>query len=373
MRPRWRSWARQARGLLHEAIASARSQPVASAVTIIMVLGVIVAVMLTTGRTVGAEQKVIATIDSQGTRTITIRTQPDANVSSDVVSRLGGIDGIEWAGAFSFAEDSRNSALTDGTLSPVRLLYTNDVAPLGIPSTSAVPGGVAWASKRSLDILGMPDASGSVTLSTGASYAVVGELHVPEFLAPLEPLIVVPEPASNAAPVGQIVVVAKRPELIGAVTAAAMSVTAPADATKVTVETSQNLVDLRGLIQGQLGSFGRQLVLGLLAVTGALLAVLLFSLVMMRRKDFGRRRALGASRGLIISLLLAQTGILAGVGILLGLVGSTVLLLALGDPLPGVAFVGALSLLTLLAALLAAVAPAVAASRRDPLRELRVA
>ena len=59
--------------LIREAIATARSQPVASALTVFMVAGMILAVMLTTGRTVGAEQEVLGSIDSAGTRSITIR------------------------------------------------------------------------------------------------------------------------------------------------------------------------------------------------------------------------------------------------------------------------------------------------------------
>lgn len=102
------------------------------------------------------------------------------------------------------------------------------------------------------------------------------------------------------------------------------------------------------------------------------MAVLLYGLVMLRRKDFGRRRALGATRGLIVGLLLVQTGLLAVIGVGVGTAASLVVLVASGDPLLGVPFTSALSVLTLSTALVAAALPAVIASRREPIRELRV-
>jgi putative ABC transport system permease protein len=65
-----------------------------------------------------------------------------------------------------------------------------------------------------------------------------------------------------------------------------------------------------------------------------LVAATLYGLVMMRRKDFGRRRALGATRTYIVSLLVTQTAILAIAGIILGLAGAITAAAALGDPLP---------------------------------------
>ncbi len=102
------------------------------------------------------------------------------------------------------------------------------------------------------------------------------------------------------------------------------------------------------------------------------MAILLYGLVMMRRKDFGRRRALGATRSLIVTLLLAQTAILAVIGITIGTAASTIILRISGDPLPGLAFMGALGILTLATAMIAAAIPAIIASRREPIRELRV-
>ncbi|WP_235038063.1 ABC transporter permease [Microbacterium sp. 18062] len=359
--------------LIREAAASARSQPVASTLTLLMVTGMVLAVLLTTGRTVGAEQQVLGSIDSVGTRAITIRAEDGAGITSDVLNRMAAIEGIEWAGAFSTATDATNTLVADGTRVPVRYAYGTHLERLGIPQSLPVPGQLAYASPGALEQFGMADDAGSITLTTGETFGIGGRLDVPDFLSASEPLTLIPVPdAAGTETVNVIVIISAAPELITPVSNAALSVLAAEDPTKVTVQTSETLAQLRGLVQGQLVSFSRGLVLALLAVTGILLAVLLYGLVMMRRKDFGRRRALGATRSSIISLLIAQTLILTTAGITLGTLTGAAILLATGDPWPGISFTAALAILTLLTATLAAIAPAIVASRRDPIRELRV-
>lgn len=356
-----------------EALASAISQPVASVVTVLMVAGMILAVMLTTGRTVGAEQQVLSSIDSAGTRSIIVRAESGAGVTSDVLDRISGIAGIEWAGAFSSAVDATNAEIPDGTRVPIRYAYGQHLDYLGIPVNSAIADGAAYGSESALDGLGLVDGTGGITLTTGASYPVTGSLTTPEFLKDFEPLMLVAQPkATGAEPVNLLVVIADEPELVAPVSTAVLSVLAPDDSTKVTVQTSEALAQLRGLIQGQLGSFSRGLVLILVAVTGTLVAVLLYALVMMRRKDFGRRRALGATRGLIITLLLTQTAGLAILGAGAGTAAASLVLLVGGDPLPGGEFTLAVCVLAVATAVTAALLPAFVAARREPIRELRV-
>lgn len=356
--------------LVREAAASARSQPVASVVTTLMIIGMILAVMLTTGRTVGAEQQVLGSIDSAGTRSITVRAEASAGVTSSVMERIAHIEGIEWASGFSAATDATNTSVLDGTKVPVRLAYGTQFDRLGV---LPVPGEIAWASDVALEQLGMPDATGGVTLTSGATYGVAGPLVVPDYLQGFEPAVFVPQSApTGSETLSVIIVIADSPELVGPVSDAVLSVLGADDPSKVTVQTSEALAQLRGLIEGQLASFSRGLVVALLALTGMLVAILLYGLVMMRRKDFGRRRALGATRALIIGLLLLQTGMLAVLGIVIGSVAAAVVLLVSGDPWPGFAFTLALGVLTLITALLAALLPATIASRREPIRELRV-
>lgn len=363
-----RAWA-----LAREAAASALSQRTASIVTILVVAGMIVTVMLTTGRTVGTEQNVLSTIDSAGTRSILIRADTDAGVTSDVLGRIAGVEGIEWAGAFSSAVDATNSLVPDGIRVPVRYAYGSHLDRLGIPSKQPVAEGLAYASAAALDQLGLVDGAGGITLTTGASYGVAGRIKTPDFLAGFEPVVLVPERAATVSePVNVLVVIATSPDLVSPVADAVVSVLAPDDPTKVTVKTSEALAQLRGLVQDQLGSFSRGLVLIVLAITGLLVAVILYGLVMMRRKDFGRRRALGATRALVVGLLLTQTLILAIIGVAAGSVIAITALVAADDPLPGMTFFVATGVLAVTTAVIAALIPAIVASRREPIKELRV-
>jgi putative ABC transport system permease protein len=363
---RWRAVGR-------EALATAWAQPVASIVTIVIVAGMCATVLLTTGRTVGAEQAVLSSIDSAGTRSIVVRAEADAGLDQSVLDRIAAIDGIEWAGAFSAATDVRNAAIPGGTRVPVRLSWGDDMTALGVPADRALPDKSAYASAAALEQLGMPDATGGVETTSGADYAVMGQIEVPDYLAFLEPMIVVPQERSDAvSPVGVLVVIAETPDLVGPVSSAVLSVLAVDDPTKVKVSTSESLATLRGLIQGQLGSFGRNLVIVIFGLTAVLVAAILYGLVMLRRKDFGRRRALGASQGLIVGLLLTQMAALSAVGAVIGSVAAAIGLAATGDPLPGLDFFVAVSVLAIAVGTVAALLPALAAARRDPLRELRV-
>ncbi|GEP26482.1 hypothetical protein CLE01_10800 [Cryobacterium levicorallinum] len=360
--------------MIIEALATARAQPVSSVVSIVIVAGMVGAVLLTTGRTVGAEQAVLNSIDSAGTRSIVIRAEGDAGLDTSVLERIGNIDGIAWSGVFSSVQDVTNAAVPGGTTVPARLAWSDQLGELGLPAAQAVQNRTAWASNAALDQLGMPDATGGVVTGAGAEFAIAGRIPVPDYLRFLEPLIVAPQQIDSDDPhtVSILVVIAERPDLVSPVSQVVLSVLAVDDPTKVTLTTSEGLATLRALIEGQLGSFGRNLVIVIFALTASLVAAILYGFVMLRRKDFGRRRALGASQGLIIGLLLTQMAFLSGIGAVIGCAATAISLVITGDPLPGIAFFVAVSVLAIAVGVIAALLPASVAARRDPLAELRV-
>jgi putative ABC transport system permease protein len=350
---------RRLTAVFRESFSAARSQPVASVLTMVMVAGMVLAVMLTNGRSVGAEK-------TAGTRTIVVRAQDGAGITSGVLGRLGRIAGIEWVAAFSSATDATNSAIPEGENVPVRYAYGSDLRRLGIPEHSFATNQAAYASAQALHQLGMPDGAGGVTLSTGAEYSIAGRISTPSYMKSFEPLVLVPQARDDGRSlVNVVVVIVRDADLVSPISSAIAPLLAPTDPTQVTIQTSQTLADIHSLVQAQLSTFTRALVLALLGVTGVLVAVIMYGLVTMRRKDFGRRRALGATKSLIVTLLLIQTGLLA-------LATACVLLLVEGDPVPDPDYILALGVLTLAAVLLAALVPALSASRKEPIRELRV-
>lgn len=355
-----------------ESLAVARSQPVISVLTILMIAGMVATVLLTTGRTVGAEQAVISTIDDAGTRSIVVRADPDAGLTAEVLDRLATVEGVEWAAAFGAAQDVTNAAIADGAKVPSRLLWTNDLTPLGLPAEQAIENVTAWASPVALQRLGLVEPVGGVTNELGASFAIVGEATVPDSVSFLEPFVVVPQSGNRSSEVAVLVVVAASPDLVGPVSSVVQSVLGVTDPTMVKITTSEALAELRAIVEGQLGGFGRSLVIVIFAVTAVLVAVILYGLVMLRRKDFGRRRALGASQRLIVGLLLTQTAALSITGATTGCTVAALGLLLSGDPLPEFGYFLSVAFLAVLVGTVAALVPAIAASRRDPLRELRV-
>ncbi|KQW08182.1 lipoprotein ABC transporter permease [Leifsonia sp. Root4] len=337
-----------------------------------MIAGLCASVLLTSGRTVGAENAVIGSIDSAGTRSIIMRAEPSAELDSSVLGRIRNIEGIEWAGAFGAATDVQNRAFSGGTKVPLRLAWSEDWRPLGLAQVPPGPGDTGYGSPPALEDLGLADGVGGVKQTSGVELSVVGGVDVPEHLRFLEPMLVAPQPLTAPGEVGILVVVAERPDLVAAVAAAVTGVLATSDPTKVTVSTSEGLASLRALIEGQLGTFGRSLTLGILAMTAVLTSAILYGIVMLRRKDFGRRRALGASQRLIVALLLIQTGLLSLIGAALGTTLALLLLAISNDPLPGPTYVVGVATLAVMIGLVATLAPALNAASREPITELRV-
>jgi putative ABC transport system permease protein len=360
--------------IVREALASAWAQPVASLVTVVMVAGMCATVLLTTGRTVGAEEAVVSSIDAAGTRSIVVRAEQGAGLTPDVLERLAAVEGVEWLGAFGPATDITNSAIAGGTPVPARAAWITDPSRVNLPDRGESNPVSAWASELALMQLGMLESAGGAVSASGADYSVSGPILVPDYLMFLEPLVLIPSDpkTTTSAEVSILVVIAAEPELVAPLKQIVQSVLALDDPAKATVSTSEDLATLRALVEGQLGDFSRSLVIVIFSLTAFLVASILYGLVMLRRKDFGRRRALGASQPLIIGLLLTQIAALAFAGSLLGSTAAAVGLAIGRDPLPGLPFFVAIGVLAVGVSVIAGLIPALIAARRDPLRELRV-
>lgn len=366
--------------LVREAALSAWAQKVSSTVSIVIVVGMCASILLTTGRTVGAEDSVLASIDSAGTRSIVVRAESDAGLDSRVLDRLGALEGVEVAVAFGVAIDARNTAFKGGKLVPVRALWESEAVDSSMlnpgewsdGSVEIVDGSNAWVSPSALQELGMLDPVGGITNDAGQDFAVTDVVSVPDFLTFLEPLVVVPQPPGSFGHVAVLVVIAEEPAFVTPVSRAVQGLLSVDEPSSVSVSTSENLATLRGLVEGQLGSFGRELMVIIFGVSAIFVASILYGFTMLRRKDYGRRRALGASRSLIVLLILLQMMMLSTVGAALGS-GSAVIVLKLTNvPVPGSDFILAVAVLACAISTVAAGVPGVVASRRDPIRELRV-
>jgi putative ABC transport system permease protein len=359
------------RAVLREAWAMGWSSPVTAVVTVLTVAAMCLTVLLTQGRAVGARDAVVATLDDAGSRTITVRAEPGAGLTTEVLTRLAQLDGVGWFGAFGQATDVVSHP--GGTKIPVRPWLGGSRHAITLPDRTPDPGRDAFASPTAIDQLGLVDGYGAVASADEASYPVVGTFTPPAQLHAFEPLLLVP--ATNATQpqeVSLLVVVAHSAAQVAPVASAVQGVVATEGTTGITVSTSEQIAGLQTSVDRQLSGFTTVLVAGVLVLAAVLVAALQLGTVLLRRRDFGRRRALGASQTLVATLLLVQTGLLAAIGAAIGTAAALTALAASGDPLAPPGYIGAVATLALVTAVVGALPPAIIAAHRDPLHELRV-
>lgn len=359
------------RALVVEAWHASLSQRAASLLTLVTVAGMCIAVLLTSGRSVAAEEAVMSRLDSVATRTIIVRAPADAPLDARLVGLVGASPQVQVSVGLGAGRDAKNAALQVAAPVALRTAYG-----LGQVYTTDLVDGEVVASSEAAQALGFLDGVGAVDLE-GDVLTVQGVHQTPPVLRGTEPVLLVardvPRPEGAARPdVTTLVVVASSVADVRAVTTLVTGMLDDYEPGQITVETSSDLAAISAAVAGDLGAFSRQTVLGVLAVCGALVAANLFVLVTIRRRDFGRRRALGATRSLIVSLLLAQVALLAAVGATLGSALAVGALALTGGVRPSWTYVVAIGVLAVVAAGVAALAPALIAARRDPLGELRV-
>lgn len=359
--------------VLREVGASARSQRVTSLVTVLLILAATATVLVTAGRNAGVQGAVLAQLDAAGTRTLTIRakgTPPEFTAA--VVPQLAAYDLITSVTGFGPVHDVTAAAIPDATRVGMLPAYgTLGARPLAdLTPVAGLPQ--AWATTTATESLGMPAQRGSVRALDGPEYLITGTAELPDHLRDLGPVVIEPRTSTPRDPLSTLVVVAATPQDLPLVSTLVGDALADIPRDDLTVESSQALADLRAVIDGELTRQSRGIVLGVLAGAAGTVLITIWSLVLMRRRDFGRRRALGASRSMILTLIIGQVLILATAGALLGAGLGLALLTRSGQPTPAPDYITAVVAALTLSATLAATAPAAWAARRDPLTELRV-
>lgn len=348
----------------------ARSQPIASVVSGLLVAAVCAVVLLTTGETVQAERRVLAQIDAVGTRTITITdVRGDAGLTGEALGRVAGLSGVEWVFGLGPAEDGRNAALgAAGGPVAVLTLFGSMPGPVVIAGPAPPNGGLVG--REALTALGMDVAAGGLVFSDGQGLPIVGVFDAPDDLAFLNRMVLAPS-GPNPPPVRSIYIRLTDAELVDSATMALVAVLGATEASSLSVESPAEFARLRAAVSGELGRSGRLLILQVMGVGLFVAALNTYGAVTARRRDFGRRRALGARRAILVALVLAQTLVVALIG---GVVGSLAGILAgvVFDRPTDPEFVVAVVILAVSSALVAALPPGVVAAFRDPVRVLRV-
>lgn len=368
--------------LLVEAWSALRARPLATATPGLVIGLVCLVTVATTGRTAATEEQVLSTVDSLGTRLVTVTDSTgSARIAPDVVDVVRAVDGVAWAFALGPAQDASLpgvGATRTGTPVTARALLGDLPPEVGLTAGRGARAGEAVAGDRAATGLGLDEGVGAVDV-TGATVPVVGTFAAPEQLGVLADSVLVradvPGSARGSASVTTVRYVYVRVTDGYDVQAVADLVTAvvPAGApSAVDVEVAQGALDLRDVLSGTLGASSRQLMVTVLAVGLLLVVVTTSAGVAGRRRDLGRQRALGASRSAIVALVVLQGAVAGAVGGVAGTGAGTLLLLVTsGRVLPG-EFAAGVVVLSLVVGVAGAVPPAVNAARRDPVRVLRV-
>jgi putative ABC transport system permease protein len=362
------------RVLLAEAAAMARTQRVISAITALLAGASCLAVLATTGQTVVAERQILSRVDEETSRLVVVTARDgDAGLDSTVVDHAGRLSAVEWAVGLGFARDARNVAIPGGHSIPVRTIHGDPSRVGGLSlSRTDLPGGEVLVAEGSRRTLGMVVAAGGLEFPDGQTAPVVGRLDASGPLGFLDDGALMMPPPGAALPVRSLYLMVDFPHNIAPTTSAVEQLLSELDTGAVTIQTGEALADLRRVLAGDFGRFGRGLVALILSVTGLLLAVAVSAAVALRRKEFGLYRVLGAHRSHLMLLVLLRTALPATAGAALGLGAGTTLLLRWTHTWPDPAFVAALGVLTVAVALVAILPPAILAAFRDPVSALRV-
>lgn len=363
--------------LVREALATIRAQHAFTLVTVLLVAASTMSVITTAGRTAASEAAVLAAIDAQGTRTVVVQAKGEQpGIDEQLIATLSRVDDVEAVTGFGPVEDVTAAANPAGPRLGVRTAY-GSIGGLDLTQPAPGPAGpLAWASRASTDLVGLPPAAGSLREIDGRELLIARGLAVPPYLAGLEPLTVVPAtapaPDDPPRPVSTVYVLARTPAVVDVVTDVVRRLLREVPDDGATVETSATLADLRAAIGGELTQRSRGLILGVLAAATIASALTVLGYTLMRRKDFGRRRALGATRLTIILLIALQVLLTAALAAALGATAGLAWLARQNQPLPPPTFTLAVAIAVTALTTLAAILPATLAASRDPVRELRV-
>lgn len=359
--------------LLRESLLAAWGARVFSAVSVLIVAGSMVAVLLTSGQVAAAEQRVLASFHDEHTRTVVLSLgKPGGRLTTRDVDQLYALGATETVLGIGSTEDYWAAANPAGPKIGVREVYGFH----GQKRIGAQNG--ALVSRRASETLRMPHGIGSLATRDREDVLIVGTVRSASYLEDLEPLAFIPLPTTTGdadypgGTLRRIIVVCSSTASVGLVSDLAKELVQHNPPGTVDVRTSKDLAELHAAISGTLSRNSHSTVLFVLGAAALGIAVNAWGLTLARRKDLGRRRALGATRALVTLLIVGQSVVTATVGVGLGVIGAVVWLQLRGLGVAPPTYIASVGVLLILAAATAAFVPAVSASLRDPVSELRV-
>ncbi|WP_029541931.1 FtsX-like permease family protein [Serinicoccus profundi] len=361
--------------VLREAAATAWAAKVPSALVLLLVAVMCAATIATVGRTAAAEQQLVDRLDEAGSRVLSVADARGAGLlPPTVVDQARSLSTVERGIGALIPVDVVNGVIGQGGTRVPAWGMHGDLSAVAELTGGRWPGpGEAIVTGTAMEQLGMEDPVGWLAL---ASTTVVDDWSVVGSFTPREPFddyatgVLYVAPADQ--PLDTLHVVLADASAAQTTQSQVVALVSPPTPDALTVTSPVSLAELQAQVTGDLAAFGATLLLGVLGGGALLVAIVVLADVLVRRKDLGRRRALGATRVTIVGLVVGRTLLPALLGAGLGVGAGLFAVSRIGTGVaPPPDFSIATATLALVAAVIAAVPPAVYAATRDPVRVLR--
>ncbi len=360
------------RVLGREAVATSWANKVPSVLVLLLVAVMVAATLTTVGRTAAAEQQLAQRLDDAGSRILSITdSRARGLIPSSIVAEAGALSVTERAVGTTTATDVVAGPVGRGASRVPAWGIVGDIEDVVTLTAGRKPElGEALVSASAMEVLGFDAPYGwtlDAAVGNASEYPIVGEFTPkPPFKQYGEGVVYLAGDVNSST----LQVLIHESSQAVAAQQAVLGLIAPTDITDLQISSPIGIAELRHQVMGDLGSFGKGLLLGVLAGGALLVAIVVLADVLVRRKDLGRRRALGASRGVIVALVTMRTLFPALVGAAIGIACGSGVASWMGAVPPG-DFVIAVAVLAILVAVGSAVPPAVFAATRDPVAVLR--
>ncbi|MDO4792136.1 MAG: hypothetical protein Q3999_06605 [Buchananella hordeovulneris] len=359
------------RALLAEAFASARSSVIPSLLIAIVAVLMCGVSLFTVGQQARLEAELARELQSpQARSTVVTALSQEARITLPALQTAARISGVTAIG-LSFPRDVFNAKLGPSS-NKVALVELHGEVQKAIELVEGrwpIAGkNEALISESSQALLRLMVPAGGVESPAGDQWSIVGRFKtLPPFDSLATQIVAIPaEKSDDDVLLRQLFMVPDKTSDAAAVFAAAIKLV-PSNPSDIDLSPPAAAGSQTQQITNQVAGFGRQLVILISTVGGALIAVVVFADVMIRRRDLGRRRTLGITRANLVLLVSLRATFPALIGAALGVTAGVVIARAPLD------FSMAVAGLSIVSTLVATLPPAAFAATRDPVLVMRTA
>jgi len=362
---------------LREAVRSVSSRRVSFLGQVVLFAGMVTALVLVTLQNEGERARLTKEFERAGTIRVEVSAQDErAGLDWRLATVLSRVSAVQSEIAFRNATDVRPIAVAM-VASPVSF---RSLAVLGRTNNRDA----AWLDQlrpdrplmgtRAATAFGAEGGLTRVQESSGAVLATYGLLLVPAPFASLNGEVVMRESASEAAlgTYARISVIVRNPSELRSVQHLVESLLAERPPGSVGVAIPTDLLELERQLTTTGSSAARRLVVGALLGLGILVGIGNTIVLGTRRRELGRRRALGATRSTIVMLLVAESVVVSLIGTAVASVVLGVMAVTVNTASPRWAVGLDAAWLSVVAAAIGSVAPALRAVLVDPVEALRI-